>query len=193
MVVVERWPNHGEVARSWSRRGDRRRGQTIAGDASGAWATGTSHVVCVLLGGDGFPVVDLGHPPDASASQARVLVAVAPAVDRALDETSFASKARVQFSQRPADRVAFCLVDKTVSSVLLLAAAGTGVDAVLRLEVVAEVLHIDGLDIAPDGILELDAITRVFERDPLDTVPVLPHDERSCGRDGPRSRVRVRP
>lgn len=104
------------------------------------------------------------------------MVAVSPAVNRSLNEASFASQARVELCQRPADRVTLSLVMQTVAFVLVLGAACAGVNAVLRLEVLGKFFDIDGLDVATDGVLHLDAVTRVLESNPLDPILVLADD-----------------
>jgi hypothetical protein len=107
------------------------------------WTTGASHVrgVCSRL--NCFAVVDLGHSSYTSAPQSWVLVAVAPTVNSSLNQTSLPTKARIQLGQSPTNRVAFSLVDQAVSTVLVLAAASSGVDAVLGLEFRAQSINID--------------------------------------------------
>lgn len=109
------------------------------------------------------------------------MVAIPPAIDGSLDEPTLASQLGVQFSQRPANGIAFGLVDQPVSPVLVFAAACSWVDAVLGLEFLAQVVHVDGLDVAADRVFHLDSISGVLEGDPLYSVTILPHDER-CGR-----------
>lgn len=78
--------------------------------------------------------VDLGHAADSATPQTRVLVAVAPAVDCALDQTSLAAKAGVEFSKSPSNSVALSLVDQAIAAILVFATASARVDAVLGLE-----------------------------------------------------------
>lgn len=138
-----------------------------------------------------FPGVHLRHSAHSSASEPGVLVAVAPAVHGALDKTSLAAQRRVQLSKSPSDRVALGLVYLAVASVLVLGAAGSGVNAVLRLELGRELVRVDRLNIAADGVLHLDAVARVFKRDPLNAVLILSNNQRRSGRDGARRRVGV--
>jgi hypothetical protein len=107
------------------------------------WTTGASHVrgVCCRL--NCFAVVDLGHSSYTSAPQSWVLVAVAPTVNSSLNQTSLSTKARIQLGQSPTNSVAFSLVDQAVSTVLVLAAASSGVNAVLGLEFRAQSINID--------------------------------------------------
>lgn len=130
--------------------------------------------------------MDLSLSAHSPAAQSRVLVAVAPAIHSALDEASFTTQGRVEVCESPAYRVALSLVDEAVAFVVFLAAAGAWVDAVLCLEVLAESVDVDGLDVAPDGVLHLHAVSRVLECDPLDSVAILANDERSCCGDWTR-------
>ena len=71
----------------------RGRGKTSrVGDARSGWATGRRHVV----GLNRLAVVHLGHPTHSSTPQSRVLVAVPPAVDSSLDESTLTAQAWVQ-------------------------------------------------------------------------------------------------
>jgi len=119
------------------------------------------------------------------------LVAVPPAVDGALDETTLSAKARVQLRQSPADGVAFSLVVKTVALVLVLGAASARVYTVLGLEVLRQLVNIDRLDIAADGVLHLDPVARVLKRDPLNAVLVLSNNQRCGCRNGTRCSIGV--
>lgn len=122
--------------------------------------------------------------PHASAAKSGVLVTVSPAIDSPLDKASLASESRVQLSQGPADGVAFCLVDKSVASVLVLAAAGTGVDTVLCFEVLTEIVYCHGLDVAADRVLHFHSVSRILKGYPLDSVAVLSDDKGGCCWDG---------
>jgi hypothetical protein len=72
---------------------------------------------------------------------------------------------------------------QAVAFVLVFGAARAGVNAVLGLEVLGQLVDVDRLDIAADGVLHLNAIARVLERDPLHSILILSNDKRSCGRD----------
>jgi hypothetical protein len=81
-----------------------------------------------------FAVAHFCHPSNTSAPQSRVLIAVPPTVNGSLDQTSLAAKTGVQLGQSPSDSVALCFVDQTISTILVLAAASSGVNAILGLE-----------------------------------------------------------
>lgn len=136
-------------------------------------------------------VRDFRHPPDAATAQPRVLVAVAPAVDGSLDETALSPKAWIQLCERPSYRVAFRLVVQAVALILVLGAACARVDAVLTLELLGQLIDIDGLNVAADGIFHLDSVARVFKRDPLNAVLILLDNKRCSGRNGTRCSIRV--
>jgi hypothetical protein len=94
---------HGLSVALWH--GSRCRGH--AGGCGWSWQVGSR-----LAGGRGLSAaVDLGHTTDSAASEARVLVAVTPAVNGPLDETSLAAKRRVKLCECPSDTVAVGLVD----------------------------------------------------------------------------------
>lgn len=80
---------------------------------------------------------------------------------------------------------------EAVALVLVFGATRARVDAVLSLEVLWQLVDIDGLDITADGVLHLDAVARVLESDPLHSVLVLPDDQRCGGRNGTGSSVWV--
>lgn len=86
------------------------------------------------------------------------MVAVAPAVDGALNEAALFAQVGVELCQRPADGVALALVMQSIALVLVLATAGARIDAVVGLELGAQPFHIDGLDVAADGVFHLDAV-----------------------------------
>lgn len=134
---------------------------------------------------NGLPSVDLGHSPHASASKPRILVTVSPAIHGALNQPSFASQGGIELCQCPANSVAFCLINQAVTSVLVLAAAGSRVDTVFCLELLAKVIHVNRLNITTDGILHFDTIARVLEGNPLDPVAILPYNKRRCRWDRP--------
>jgi len=102
---------------------------------------------------NGLPVADLGHSPNPPTPETRILVAVAPAVHGALDEAALSAKARVELCKCPSHGVALSLVVKAVALVLVLVAARAGVDAVLCLELLSELVDVDGLNIAADRVL----------------------------------------
>lgn len=137
-----------------------------------------------LRGSHCLAVIHLRHAAHTPTPQTRVLVAVSPAVDGALDQTALAAQTRIELCQRPSDGVAFGLVHETVPAVLVLGTAGARVDAVLGLEFLGQGLNVDVLDVAADGVFHLDAVARVFKGDPLDAVVVLADDKRCGGRDG---------
>lgn len=139
----------------------------------------------------GFPCGHLCHPSDTTTPQSGVLVAVAPAVDRSLDEAALSPQARVELRQRPADCVALSLVVQAIALVLVLSAARAGVDTVLSLEVLWQLVNVDRLDIAADCVLHLDAVARILESDPLHSILVLPYDQWCGSGDGTRSSVGV--
>lgn len=174
MVVMELWTTHPTKAR-------------LAHVSRTAWthvcsrrhpcrATGTSHVRVMPSILDCFAVIDFCHSPNASASQSRVLVAVSPGVNGSLDQASLAAKTGVQFGQSPANSVAFCFVNQAIASVLVFAATGSWVNAILSLEFWAQGIHIHRLHITSDGILHFDAIPRILECNPLNTIVVLSND-----------------
>lgn len=124
-----------------------------------------------------FAVADFGHSPNTSAPQSRILIAISPAVHGSLDQTSLTAKARIQLGQSPSDGVTLCLIDQTVSTVLVLAATCSRIDAVLSLEFLAQSIHVDRLNVASNGVLHLDAVARVLESNPLDSVVVLANNQ----------------
>lgn len=86
--------------------------------------------------------VHLGHAANSSASESRILVAVAPAIHCALNQASLASQRHIELCQSPSDSVALSLVNQPVSAVLVLGAACPWVDAVLLLELWGELLDV---------------------------------------------------
>jgi len=58
------------------------------------------------------------------------LIAVSPAVDRALDQTSLLSEVRVELCERPANLVALALIVQTVAFVFVLLTARARVHAI---------------------------------------------------------------
>lgn len=140
---------------------------------------------------DLLSVVHLGHSSHSSTSKSRVLVAVAPAVYGSLDESALASEGNIELCERPSNSVAVGLIHEAVSAVLLLGAAGSGIDAVLLLELGRELISVDRLDIAANGVLHLNSVPGVLESNPLHTVAVLSDHKRGRRGDGPGSRIGI--
>lgn len=92
---------------------------------------------------DCLPSINLGHSSDAPASQSRILVAVSPTINRALDQATLSTQRHVQFGQRPANGIALGFVDQSVAFVTVLVAASSRIDAVIGLELLAEVVDVD--------------------------------------------------
>lgn len=132
----------------------------------------------------GLPGVDLGHAPDPSTPETRVLIAIPPAVDSPLDQATLLAEVRIELCQGPSDGIALALVVEAIAFVLLLAATRARIHAVGRLEVRAEFPDDDGFDVTADRVFHLDAIARVLEGDPLHTVAVLADHEGGRCRDG---------
>ena len=128
------------------------------------------------LSRDRLSSVNLSHTADTSAAQSRVLIAVTPAVDSTLDQSTLAPQSRIQFCQCPADGIAFCFVDQSVPAILVLTATGARVHAVLGLEFLRERVHDDGFHVTPDGVFHFHPVSGIFEGDPLHAVAVLSHD-----------------
>lgn len=191
VMVMKLWTSH--VAQA----GFAHVARTAGSHVSRRWhpwrAAGTSHVRGLSSGLNGFAVIDLCHSAHTSTPQSRILVAVAPTVHSPLNQSSLAAKARIQICQGPTNCVALVLVNQAVSTLLFFAAASSWVHAVLSLELCAEGLNVDRLDVASDGVLHLDTIARVFERDPLNTIVVLTNNEWSGSRNRARGRVWVDP
>jgi len=156
VVVMELWTTHPTQARfahvSCSPRAH------VSRWWHPCWTTGASHVRCVSRRLNSFAIVDLGHSSNTSAPQSWVLVAVAPTVNSSLNETSLSAQTRIQFSQSPSNSVALSLIYQAVSTVLILTAAGSGINTVLGLEFWAQRINIDRFDVASDSVLHLDAV-----------------------------------
>lgn len=127
--------------------------------------------------------VKLRHAAHPATTEARVLVAVAPAVHGSLDQATLSAQRHVEMRQGPTYTVAIRLVHQTVPAVLLLGAARPGIDTVLLLELGRQLVRVDRLDVAPDGILHLYPVPRVFKGDPLDAIAILSHNGRGRGGD----------
>jgi len=106
-----------------------------------------------------FPVVDFGHPPHSSAAETRVLVAVSPAVHRALDEAALASETWIELSQSPTHRVALGFVVQSVAFVLVLGATCPRVNAIFRLELLRKAVYVYRFYVASNGVFHLDAVS----------------------------------
>jgi hypothetical protein len=154
----------GRCKTTWDARRDRRSSSHVA-----RW-----------LRRESLAPVQFGHPPHASASKSRILVAVPPAVDGSLNESTFPSQRGIQIRKSPTDGVALRLINKSIAFVLVLAAASPRIDTVFCLELLAKIVHIDGFDVTTNSIFHLHTISRILKRDPLYSVAILSHYERSC-------------
>lgn len=141
---------------------------------AGVFGTLVTRTLCALC-----------EPAHAPTAQLLIAVAVAPAVDGALDEAALAAQRRIQLGEGPADLVALGLVLQPVAAVGLLAGAGAGVDAVLVLVGLIEGVCVDAVNVAADLVGDLDAILGVLEADPLHAVHVLLDNEGRGGGNGP--------
>lgn len=139
----------------------------------------------------GFPRGHLGHSAHATTPQSRILVAVPPAVDGALNETTLSAQAGVELCKSPANSVALSLVVETVTLVLVLGTAGAWVYTVLSLEILGKLVNIDRLDVTADRVLHLDPIARVLKGNPLNAILVLSNNQGSGCRNGTRRSVGV--
>lgn len=88
-------------------------------------------------------VVHLGHTAHSSASESGILVAVSPAVDRSLNQSSLASKGNIQLGKCPSDSVAVRLIHEAVSAILILGAARPRINTVLLFELGGEIINVD--------------------------------------------------
>lgn len=140
---------------------------------------------------DLLAVVHLGHPANSSTSKSWVLVAVSPTVDCSLNQASFASQRRVKLRQSPTDAVAVSLIHQTVSTILVLRAAGSWVNAILLLELGRQLIGIDRFNVASNGVLHLNSIAGVLESNPLNTIAVLSHNQWSSRGNGTWCGIRV--
>lgn len=136
------------------------------------------------LGGNRLSSINLSHTANPSAAQSRVLIAVAPAIDSTLDQSTLSPQRGIQLGQRPADSVAFCLVDQSVPAILVFTAAGPRVHAVLGFEFLRERVHDDGFHVTADGVFRFHPVSGIFKGDPLHAVAVLSHDQWGSGWDG---------
>lgn len=155
-----------------------------------SWHPGSARTLCgsiltwwCLLCLGGIPSVDLRHAADSPAPEARVLVAIPPAVDSTLDQPALLTQIGIQGSKRPADAVAFSLVVEAVAFVLILAATCARVHAIRSFEFLTQIVDVYRLNVAADRVLHLHTVTRVFERNPLHPVVVLTNNQRCRRRD----------
>lgn len=118
----------------------------------------------------------LCHATNPSASQSNVLVAVTPAVNGSLDQSTLATQRHIQLSESPSYTVTVRFVHKAVTSVLFLWTACARINTVFLLEFGRKLVRVDRLDIAANGVFHLDSVTRVFKSDPLHAVTVLSHN-----------------
>jgi hypothetical protein len=151
------------------------------------WSAWPSHVVSMCRC-NRLSVSHLRHSPHSTTAQPRILVAVAPAVDGALDEAALSSQARIQLCEGPTHGVALGLVVQAVALVLVFGTACSGVDAVLCLELRRKILQVYRFDVAAYRVLHFDPVARVLKSNPLHAVLVLLDDERcGCGNRARRS------
>jgi hypothetical protein len=122
-------------------------------------------------------IVDFGHSSNSPTSQSRVLVTISPTIHRSLNQSSLASQTGVELRQGPANRVAFRLIDQPITPVLILAAAGSRINTIFRLEFWTQSLDIHRLDIAPNCVFHLNAVARVLECNPLNPIVILSHNK----------------
>lgn len=133
-------------------------------------------------------VVHLGHAAYAAASEAGVLIAIAPAINGALDQPSLAAQRRVELSKGPAHAIAIRLVHQPVSTVLILRAASPRIHAVLLLELGRKFVSRHRLNIASNRVFHLDPISGILKGNPLDTIAILSDNQRrGCGDRARRS------
>lgn len=140
-----------------------------------------------------FAIADLRHSSDSSTSQSRILIAVAPAVNSSLNQSSLSAKTRVQLCQGPTNGVAFGFIHQSIAAVLILAATSSGVNAVLSLEFWAESVNIDRFHITSDCVFHLYTVARILKGNPLNTIVVLSHDQRCCCWNWTRGSIWIHP
>ena len=130
-----------------------------------------------------LPIIHFGQASHSATPESGVRVAVSPAVHGSLDEASLPSQGHIQMRQSPANPVAVCLIHQAVAAILVLGAAGPGIDAVLLLKLLRQLLGIYGLHIASDGVFHLHAVSGILKGNPLDPVTILPYYQWSCRRN----------
>jgi len=123
----------------------------------------------------GLPVRYLGLPAHSSAAQSHILIAIPPAVDSALNESALLPQYWVKLRKSPAHRITLALVMQSIALVCVFVAARSGIYAIVRFELLTELVNVDGLNVTPNRVLHFDAISRVLKGYPLDTVVVLPY------------------
>lgn len=193
MVMVHRLPH---AAYRWLAHVGRMSCGHVCGSAwMSSWPTRACHMstrmrsaldLLLLLA-----TVHLGHAANSSASESRILVAVAPAVHCTLDQASLASQRHVQLCQSPSDSVALSLVNQPVSAVLILGTACPWVDTVLLLELGGKLLDVYRLDIAANSVLHLNPVPGILKGNPLNAIAILPYNERRRRWDRARSGIGV--
>ena len=134
----------------------------------------------------------LRHSTHSPTPQSYILIAVSPAVDSALDETTLLSKRRIQLRKSPTNRIALTLIVQAISLILVLSATCSRVHTICRLEFWAQFIDIHGFDVTPNRVLHLHPVSRVLKSDPLDSIAVLPHYKRSSCRDWTGSSTWIR-
>ena len=138
-----------------------------------------------------FAAVILVLSPYSPAPQTGVRVAVSPAVHGSLDQAALLPQRLIELRQGPADPVTLCFVREAVARIILLFTKSARIDAIGVLELFAQSVGVNSLDIASDPILHLDTISRILERDDLHPVICLLHHHRRRGRDRSWSRRRA--
>lgn len=122
-------------------------------------------------------VVDLRHASNSATSKPHVLITVPPTVNRPLYQSALFAQVGVQLRERPSDRIALAFVVQPITLVLILSAACAWVNAVGRLELLAQFINVHRFDVASYRVLHLHAVARVLESDPLNAIVVLSHHE----------------
>lgn len=126
VMVVHRRAAH---AHGWRTRGASQTGR-IGHSGSPRSLRARAHIGWMPRGHLLVAGVDLGLPPDASASKTHVRVAVPPAVHSPLDKTALSTQTRVQLCKGPAHHVTLGLVVEAVALVIVFAAVRTRIHAV---------------------------------------------------------------
>lgn len=116
-----------------------------------------------------------GHRYDSSVMH--TLITVPPTVNRPLYQSALFAQVGVQLRERPSDRIALAFVVQPITLVLILSAACAWVNAVGRLELLAQFINVHRFDVASYRVLHLHAVARVLESDPLNAIVVLSHHE----------------
>jgi hypothetical protein len=85
--------------------------------------------------------------------------------------------------------ITISLISQPVAFILLFRYTSARVNAVLRLELLGQIVRIDALYVTSDRVLHLNAVPRIFESDPLHAVVVLAYDQGSGSRNRSRRSV----